>query len=113
MIVVVDGVVVAVHEVPAAPVVDEVVPVVVGSVHRVERVHPALRREIGMAEVDARVRDGHHDVRVARRDVPRFGSIDVLVARAARLPVLWSPQSWLNEGSFGVSAIVTTWLSST
>src|SRR5918996_807370 len=37
-----------------------------------------------MAEVDARVRHGDHDIRIARGEIPRLGSIDVLVAPAAR-----------------------------
>ena len=38
-----------------------------------------------MAEVDARVGDRDDDVRVAGRELPRFGSVDVLVVRSACL----------------------------
>ena len=65
--------VVAVLEVPAVDVVDVPVAVVIDAVHRIERVRPDVRVQIGMRELHAGVGDAHVDV-------PRSG-----VSRGPRL----------------------------
>ena len=73
-------VVVAVDEVPAAPVVDVAVSVVVDAVRATTRavlsgVDPRVRGEIGMRLVDAGVDHGDHDAGITGRDRP--GCVDV------------------------------------
>ena len=74
---------VVVAEIPAVDVVDEVVVVVVDAVAGdLARVGPGPAGQIGMAEVDAVVDDGHHDLGHAERDAQRLEPIDVDVGDA-------------------------------
>ena len=87
--VVVGRIVVAVHEVPAAPVVDVAVAVVVDPVRPaagavLALVDPDVLGKIRMRDVDTCVDDGDGDVRAARGDGPRFLRVDVRVRGAAR-----------------------------
>ena len=80
--VVVHRVVVAVHEVPAAPVVDVAVVVVVDAVAAaaaavLARVDPDLGAEVRMRPVDARVDHRHGHAGAARRHVPGLRRVDV------------------------------------
>ncbi len=102
--VVVEGVVVPVHEVPTAPVVDEAVAVVVAPSHRIERIHPALVGEVGMGEVDAGIGDGDDDVESPVASSQASGASMSLSFVPPVSPVLCRPQSWPNDGSFGVAA---------
>ena len=84
MAVVVGRVVVVVHEVPAAPVVDVAVAVVVDPVRPAARavltlVDPDVLSEIGMRHVDTGVDDRDRDARTAGRDRPRLLGVDVRV----------------------------------
>jgi hypothetical protein len=84
---VVGRVAVALDEVPAARVVDEAVAVVVDAVRLaaaagLARVVPDVRLQIGLAEVDARVDDGHLHVGGPGRLVPGRGRVDVGSHRA-------------------------------
>ena len=75
---VVHGVVVAVHEVPAANVVHESVSVVVDVIPGDFRgVDEDVCRQIRMGVIDARIDDGDHDAVAARRDVPCLRRMDV------------------------------------
>ena len=88
--VVVGRIVVAVHEVPPAPVVDVAVAVIVEAVRPaagavLARIDPDVLREVRMRDVDAGVDDGDHDVRAPGRDRPRFLRVDVRVGGARRV----------------------------
>jgi len=113
MALVVRGIVVAIREVPAAPVVDIAVSVVVEAVRAAAGavlpcVDPDVRGEVGMREVDARVDDGDDDIRAAgRTDQASRASMSASGEPAVQLtvwPKLSSPQSWLMNGSLGTSA---------
>ncbi len=86
VVVVVEGIRVVRDEVPASRVVDQAIAVVVDAVHRIERVRPLPTREIGVAEVDARVADRYDGARAARLGVPGLRRVDVRVGGAAGLP---------------------------
>ena len=82
-------VVVAVDEVPAAPVVDEAVAVVVATVGLLAaavltRVSPQVRSEVGVVVGEPRVGDRHQRRGPAGRDGPGIGRVDVGVRRARR-----------------------------
>ena len=105
--VVVDRVVVVVHEVPAADVVDVAVAVVVEAVvARTTRPgwSRCWRRDRG-GVVDARVDDGDDHRRRRSVVVPGLGRVDVGVGqfpwRLPVWPVLCRPQSWPKRGSSG------------
>ncbi len=87
---VVGGLVVALDEVPPAPVVDVAVAVVVDAVvlaaaAGLARVAPQVRREVRLAEADARVHHGDLDVGRAGRAAPRVDGIDVGARDAGRV----------------------------
>jgi hypothetical protein len=89
MAVVVEGVVVVVPEVPAAPVVDVAVAIVVEAVAAtagavLAGIHPHVGREVGMGRVDAGVDDADHDVRKPRADVPGLRGVHVSVRKPRR-----------------------------
>ncbi len=78
-----------VDEVPAAPVVDIAVAVVVDAVRAAARavlalVDPDVLGEIGVRHVDARVDDRDGDVRASGGDGPGLLGVDVRVGRARR-----------------------------
>ena len=82
--VVVERIVVVVHEVPAMHVVDVAVPVVVDAVActpraRLARVRPDVRREIGVVPVHSRVDHRNDNRRASGRRRPGLGSVDVHV----------------------------------
>ena len=82
--VVVERVVVVVHEVPAVDVVDVAVAVVVDAVARtararLARVRPDVRREIGVVPVHARVDHRDDNRRASGRGRPGLGSVDVRI----------------------------------
>ena len=88
--VVVRRVVVVVHEVPAAPVVDVAVAVVVEAVRPAARavlalVDPDVLGEIGVRHVDTGVDDRDGDVGASGGDGPRLLRVDVRIGRAGRV----------------------------
>jgi hypothetical protein len=80
-------------EVPAADVVDVAVAVVVQIVSgNLTGVHPHIRSQIRMRQVDAFIHDGNDHAIGPRGPVPSLGGIDVRVGRAARLaPIVHGP----------------------
>jgi hypothetical protein len=79
------GVVVAVHEVPAAPVVDEAVAIVVDAVHGIVGIHPHVAFQIGVLRHHAPIDDAHVDLPAAcvatRPGLGGAGAVHVLVQR--------------------------------
>ena len=86
--VVVLRVVIVIDEIPATPIVDVAVAIVVETVGRAAGAHFAtvqphqraaaiIAAKLGVSEVDAAIDHSDDDIRIARRDGPGFGGVDV------------------------------------
>ena len=92
---VVEGVAVAVREIPAVHVVDEAVAIIVDAVARhLARVAPHVRGEVGMAVIDARVDHRDDDRAGPGRDIPGPCGVDVGARDPTGLPgVVEAPEA--------------------
>ncbi len=86
MFVVVVGIIVIVHEVPAVDVVDVPVVVIIDSIiGDFVGIVPNVRREIFVFVFDARVDDSHDNVAATRVDIPGLRRIDIGIHDASGL----------------------------